>query len=62
MYNLLFIGSSYFPLEQADWEEQLTNSLVFWYVRGGERAIQVRAHSGGKKYFCPSWVMNEIKP
>lgn len=32
MYNLLFIGNSYFPLEQADWEKQLTNGLVFWCV------------------------------
>lgn len=28
--NLLFIGTSYFPLEQADWEEQLTK--VFFCV------------------------------
>lgn len=61
MYNLLFIGSSYFPLEQADWQEQLTSGLAFWCVRGGAQAIWVTAHSGGKKYFCPSWMMKESK-
>lgn len=62
MYNLLFIGNSYFPLEQADWEKQLTNGLVFWCVWGGAQPIQVRARSGGKKYFFPSWMMSESQP
>lgn len=62
MYNLLFIGSSFFPLEQADTEEQLTKGLAFRCVWGGAQPIQVRARSGDKKYFCPSWMMNESKP
>lgn len=32
--NLLFIGTSYFPLEQADWEEQLTKVFFLVCVRG----------------------------
>lgn len=45
IYNLLFLGSSYFPLEQADWEEQLTNSLVFWCVRGLKHAVEAKSTS-----------------
>lgn len=32
--NSLFIGTSYFPLEQADWEEELTKIYFLVCVRG----------------------------
>lgn len=52
--NLLFIGTSYFPLELADWEKQLTKVFHFGVCKGGAQPFQVTACSEVKKYFCPS--------
>lgn len=43
IFNLLFIGTRYFPLEQADLKEQLTEVFFCVCVLGEAQPFQVTA-------------------